>query len=208
VTKDWLRRMIAAGHLPKRWFGKFYVLADEDLITIRDLRQSEGRLPEPAYTGDAIDVGYPVERAAALAGVGVEFVRYLAEMDKIHAQRFGRGWIVFPDAIEQIKAAPQTTARRQAIDYRTKTGQPKPIPALTDRYKMVLRMYLAGNSFADAARELGISRERPSKMFATIKQRVSLLRARGITDIAEVGRVLGIDDDTATRLIALVQDVD
>lgn len=205
IPREWILHQIAAGRLPKRSFGKFRVLSDDDIELIPALRASGRNLPAPTYTTEH-EVGYSVELAAARAGVGAEFVRDLAETCKIDAQRFGKSFIIFPTAIAQIESAPQTTARREALTYRTNTGNPKAIPPLNARQKAVVSMALGGISFAEIARRLDppVSRERPSKIFATIKQRVKVLLARGIKQPEEIARTLDIKVETADKLIALV----
>ena len=207
VSKDWIHQMILTGHVQKRWFSKFYVLNDDDVVLIEELRnRGTRRLPEPQYKYvDAIEVGYTVERAAIMAGVGASVVRRLALLKQIDAQPFGRGYIVFPTAIKQIKNAPTPQGTILDLSYQTNTGNPKPIPPLDERYKHVVAAHLAGVSFAQLARELGITRDRPRIMFATALTRVVLLQSRGIVDVPAIAEILDIDVETTEQLIALVK---
>ena len=158
VSKDWIHRMILTGHLQKRWFGKFYVLDDNDIAIIRGLRgRGVFHLPAPQFTGEPVEVAFTVERAATMAGVGPSIVRNLAETKRIDAQRFGRGWMIFPAAIEQIKNTPALPRRSLPLTYRTNTGNPKPIPPLSDRYKRVVAPHFAGVSIAELARSPSFS---------------------------------------------------
>jgi hypothetical protein len=203
IPRDWILHNIALGRLPKRSFGKFRVLSEDDIPIVSALRA--GEKPAKPYTGEH-EVGITVELAAARAGVAIEFVRDLAEKGAIDAQRFGRSFIVFPTAIAQIEAAPTPVTRRDLSAYRTNTGNPKKISPLTPRYKTVIRMRLDDDaSFAEIGRALGVTRERTSIMFANVLQRVALLQARGITEVADIAKQLDIDVETTTRLIALVQ---
>jgi hypothetical protein len=201
--------MITTGHLPMRCFGNAYVLSIQDFPLIESLApKNRGMvgLPEPAYrNSEKLEVGYTVEWAAAAADVAPEWVETLAEKGQILAQRFGRRWMILPGAIEQIRANPRPTSRVAKIDYRTKTGQPMKILPLDERQKLIILEKLQGKSFSEIARELGVSREVPSRVFAMAKRRIRTLQQRGIFEIKRIATELDIDARITTQLIEIMK---
>jgi hypothetical protein len=214
VGRDWLRRMVKIGQIPKRYVGNTFVVNDADIELARKLLPPTAgkRLPPAQFKGKSVqEVGYTLDRFAEMTELDSKQIAEWARDGLIDCQQLGHMWIIFPSALLQVDSLRTSidvsTERKQELTYRTNKGNPKKIPPLDDVWKLIVELRLAGKSFAEIGRDerVGKSRERTNKIYATVLQRVALLQQRGIVQVDKIAETLHIDVDTANKLIEQVK---
>jgi excisionase family DNA binding protein len=209
VGIDWLKKMVRERRVPSYMVIGHRTVSYADLDTIRSLapgNRDSWFLPDGEDCAIDIEVkGYTVEQAARETGAPKTWVEELVSTGKIPGQRIGKTYVVFEEALPIIRDTPrpQQTTRKEDVVYRTHKGNPKAVPLPDERYQAIVSMRdNDGRSFAAIGRELGLSRERISRIYATAKGRMDLLKQRGVIDADGNPIRYNGEDNAANRNVA------
>lgn len=189
VGRDWLYKMAKMGYIQPYSAAGHLAVSDADFDSIRDLTPAARGtkfLPPLEKPLEIKSIGLTIDQAAELTGAAKTWVLELVSTGKAPGQQIGKTWLVFEEALPIIRETPRKprqTREEDQIEYYTHKGNPKVVPELNERYKAIVGMFdKEHKTFAQIGRELGISRERVSRIYATAKRRFELLVERGVID--------------------------